>query len=156
MQVSSTFPPASALTPHAPPMLLVDEVLSADDVVLETRSVISETNPFFVPGRGVPAYVGFEIMAQSISVFDGYNRSLSGEEPKVGFLLGCRKYDAKIDWFAAGDTLTTRVSVLLNEGPMRSFSCEIRSAEEQLLAAGVINVFRPDSLDDFLTSGAAI
>ena len=152
----STFPPVSALTPHASPMLLVDEILSANEEVLETRSVVSGSNPFYVPGRGVPAYVGFEIMAQSISIFDGYNRSLSGEAPKIGFLLGCRKYDARTDWLSIGDALTTQVSVLLNEGAMRSFACEIRSEGAQVIATGTINVFRPDSLDEFLQSGAAI
>ena len=135
-------------------MLLVDEVVSVADEHIITRSRIGEDNLFHLPGRGVPAYVGFEIMAQTISVYDGYQRSLSGEEPKLGFLLGCRKFDVTRDWFLDDEIVFTHARALLSAGQMRSFECRIEDSAGEEIASGAINVFRPDSLEGMLQEGA--
>ncbi len=142
-------PAPEALVPHKPPMLLLDEVLSFDEVSITTRSHITEANPFYVPGRGVPSYVTFEIMAQSISAHDGATRWQTGEPPAIGLLLGCRKFTVTRDWLQPGETVDTQASPLLFEGEMRSFECVVRSTSSEELATGAINVFRPEDPDAF-------
>ena len=62
------FPQTRELAPHDPPMLIVDELVEWAADKLTSRYTVSTDNLFYVPGRGMPAYVVFEIMAQSPSV----------------------------------------------------------------------------------------
>ncbi len=149
-----TFPSTQTLAPHDPPMLFVDEVVEKLSDGIRTRAVVSSANPLFVPGRGLPGYVVFEIMAQSISIQDGLDRHELGEPPQIGFLLGSRKYVCKRDWLADGETVLVTTTPLLNEGEMRSFRCEAHGESGGLLAEAVLNVFRPDDPDGFLAKSA--
>lgn len=151
-----TFPETRELAPHDPPMLQVGEVVMCDDERIITRTIADEANLFHVPGWGLPAYLGFEIMAQSISVQDGLVRRETGAPPQIGFLLGCRKYSVTRDWFAPGDILLVEAVSLLSEGEMRSFDCTIRNESGEKLAHGVINVFRPEDPDAFLSQGERV
>ncbi len=145
------FPIAAAeLTPHAAPMLLIDEVTSCDADQITARAVISQTSPFYMPGRGVPAYVGFEIMAQTIAAYDGWTRRQNGEAPAVGFLLGCRRFTTSAEWFQEGTRLEIEAVSLLNAGEMKSFDCRLIGEGAALLASGILNVFRPADPEAFL------
>ena len=153
--ISSPLPHPLELAPHDPPMLLIDEVITADDAHVVTRTKIASDHIFSVPGRGVPGYVGFELMAQSISIMDGALRRASGEPPAIGFLLGCRKYRTRVEWIAHGDYLEIEAINLLPEGELRSFDCHVRYVSGENIAHGVINVYRPENLETFLTSADA-
>ena len=132
-------------------MLLVDDVLEFDQSHIKTRTVISESSPFFQPGRGMPSYVTFEIMAQSISAYDGAIRRDSGEPPAIGFLLGCRKFQTMCDWLQAGDSVITEAKPLLAEGEMQSFDCSVKTDAGLEIALGIINVYRPEDPIAFLS-----
>lgn len=151
MSVAITTPiHAAELTPHAPPMLLIDEVLSCTDKGIHARTKVRGDGPFFQKGRGMPAYIGFEIMAQAIAAYDGWTRRARGEKPTLGFLLGCRKFQTSVEWFAEGDVLEIIANSLIHEGEMRSFDCKLLGAGGVQLASGVLNVFRPNDPDAFL------
>lgn len=141
---------ARELTPHAPPMLLIDEVLSCTDLQIHVRTKVRGDGLFFQKGRGLPSYVGFEIMAQAIAAYDGWTRRARGEKPTLGFLLGCRKYQTSVEWFAEGDQLEIVANSLIHEGEMRSFDCKLLGAGGVQVASGVLNVFRPNDPDAFL------
>ena len=146
---TSSFHWPGDLVPHKPPMLLVDEVIahSADGIV--TRTQVTEDNPFFMPGRGLPSYVTFEIMAQSISAHDGESRRLEGLGPAIGLLLGCRKFTVTRDWLHAGESLETEAVPLLHDGELRSFECVVLTAAGAEVSRGAINVFRPSDPDAY-------
>lgn len=148
--MTEQLPPTRELAPHQPPMLLVDRLLSSEDGRQRTESTVRADNPFFVPGRGLPSYVGFELMAQSISIYDGMLRRDDGEPPAIGFLLGCRRYKVTRDWFDEGERLIIEIDSLLDEGEMRSFDCRIVGPEGEEFATGAINVFRPDDPQAYL------
>lgn len=148
--MTGQLPPTHELAPHAPPMLLVDRLLSSEDRRQRTETIVRADNPFFVPGRGLPSYVGFELMAQSISIYDGMLRRDAGEPPAIGFLLGCRRYKVTRDWFEEGERLIIEIESLLEEGEMRSFECRIVGPEGEEFATGAINVFRPDDPQAYL------
>jgi predicted hotdog family 3-hydroxylacyl-ACP dehydratase len=119
-------------------------MIECSETRVRARVVVKAGGPFFVPGRGLPAYVGFEMMAQAVSAYDGWRRRLLGEKPAIGFLLGCRKYSVEAEWFGAGDSLEIEATSLLHEGEMRSFECRILGVGGKAIASGVLNVYRPN------------
>jgi predicted hotdog family 3-hydroxylacyl-ACP dehydratase len=144
-----TFPAPSDLIPHEVPMVLVDQILACDETKIVTQTRINEDNPFYVLGRGLPAYVTFEMMAQSISAQDGETLKRQGKPPAVGLLLGCRKFSVSQDWIKAGETVITHVEPLLFEGELRSFQCQTNTSSGEEIACGSINVFRPENPEAF-------
>ena len=147
------FPQTRELAPHDPPMLTVDELVEWAADKLTSRYTVSTDNLFYVPGRGMPAYVVFEIMAQSISVHDGMERRQSGHPPQIGFLLGARRFTAQRDWIQLGETLVTKVDAIINEGELRAFNCKVTTDAGEDIAQAEIKVFRPDDPQAFLASG---
>lgn len=146
----SVFPPIEELVQHADTMLLIDRIVSAEGETVRSETTIRAGNIFFQGGRGVPAYVGFELMAQTISAYDGLKRRENGKRPVIGLLLGCRKYSAARPFFSEGETLTIEATSLLGEEGMASFECRILDAEGGELASATINVFRPTDTETFL------
>lgn len=156
--MTKTYPHPSQLAPHQKPMLLIDKVISADAQKIRAISVVDPKGPFFLPGRGLPSYVGFEIMAQAVSVLDSLKRPGAAEgnpgKPMIGFLLGCRKYRAATEWFPAGEELEVEAVALIEDGDMRSFDCKVFGAGGQELCSGTLSVFRPSDPDAFLKGQA--
>jgi predicted hotdog family 3-hydroxylacyl-ACP dehydratase len=146
----NAFPPISDLVPHADGMLLIDRVLEADGDRVLSEATIRGDSIFFERGRGVPAYVGFELMAQTISAYDGLKRHARGKKPAIGLLLGCRKYTAHRPFFVEGERVRVEVKSLLGEEGMASFECAIFEAEGGEFARAVLNVYRPADAEAFL------
>lgn len=139
----SGFPHIEELIAHVGRMRLIDRIVAEEDQIVRSETTIRGDNIFFQRGHGLPAYVGFEFMAQTISAFDGLRRRRQGKRPVIGFLVGCRRYNAMRAYFRDGETVTTEVKSLLGEEGMASFDCRILDAEGGELASGIINVYRP-------------
>ncbi|WP_420471505.1 hypothetical protein [Brevundimonas sp. FT23042] len=148
----TSFPPIEDLIVHRSGMLLIDRVISREDEVVTSEVVIRSDQLFFQPGRGVPAYVGFELMAQTISASDGLTRREMGLEPGVGLLLGCRKYAVDCAFFCEGEHLRIEATPLLSDEGMTAFRCRILDAVGGERATATINAYRPDDLSAFLRS----
>ena len=149
--------PAEACTPHRAPMLLIDTMLEAVGETARSETTIRRDHIFFQVGRGVPAYVGFEFMAQTINAFDGWRRIERGKAPTIGFLLGCRSYKCTLDFFEEGARFVTEVTSLLKnpEDEMVSFDCRILDARGAVVASAIVNAFRPEDPDAFLRAQLA-
>jgi predicted hotdog family 3-hydroxylacyl-ACP dehydratase len=149
--------PAANCTPHRGGMLLIDVMLSAEGDTARSETTIRRDNVFFQPGRGVPAYIGFEFMAQTINAFDGWRRVERGQTPTIGFLLGSRGYRCQIDYFVEGARYVTEVRSLLKnpEDEMVSFDCRIMDDSGAVVASGVVNAFRPHDVEAFLRAQLA-
>lgn len=148
-----TFPPAIELAPHDPPMLFIDELVEWNADNLKAQYRVASDNPMLVPGRGVPGYVAFEVMAQAVSVHDGITRYQSGEPPQIGFLLGTRRFTTTRDWLQPGEVLVIFADAVLNEGELRAFDCRVESEAGEEIARAELKVFRPDDPQAFLASG---
>jgi predicted hotdog family 3-hydroxylacyl-ACP dehydratase len=144
--------PAELCTPHRAPMLLIDTMLDAVGDTARSETVIRRDNIFFRVGLGVPGYVGFEFMAQTINAFDGWRRIERGKTPTIGFLLGCRSYKCALAFFEEGARFVTEVTSLLKnpEDEMVSFNCRILDASGAVVASAIVNAFRPEDPDAFL------
>lgn len=140
---------AEQVLPHRAPMLLADAVSYGAD--FGQISLTAREDSLFCEGaRGVPAWVGIEYMAQAMGVFSGVERRQQGVAPKIGLLIGTRRYDSDVSYFALGTHLTTTARLTFYEGEMFVFQCEI-SDGTRVLARGDIKAYRPDDVKAFLS-----
>ncbi|MGW8392569.1 ApeP family dehydratase [Pseudoduganella sp. HUAS MS19] len=147
-------PDIRQLVPHSGQMVLLDRALEADADHLCAEVRIHEAT-MLAGSDGVGAWVGIEYMAQAIAAHAGWLALQRGEEVKVGFLLGSRKYEANIPNFALGSVLQVRVRrVLQSENGLGAFECRIDIVGGMANAAtATVTVFQPDNVNQFLKDG---
>lgn len=145
--------PIAELMPHAPPMVLLDRVISYEHPKLITGLTVRRGIPF-CGNEGVPGWIGIEYMAQSVAVHAGIEAYSKGISPRVGFLLGTRKYDCSVARFPLEADLEIVVEPLFVEPELGAFSCKIMMG--RLVASATINVFQPEEtkLADMLSGRA--
>jgi predicted hotdog family 3-hydroxylacyl-ACP dehydratase len=140
--------------PHRPPMILIDRVLSYDLEALSLTAEFDATEKamFFDSALGgVPSWAGLEYMAQATAALSGINNlEIGREKPKMGFVLGTRRYQNSIEYYRKGETYTVEVEKLFYDNTLGSFQCTIREAGGDICAAAEINVFSPDNVEEFL------
>jgi predicted hotdog family 3-hydroxylacyl-ACP dehydratase len=102
----------SELVPHKGKMFLLNRVqcYSLETISITTEIDITREDLFYEEDLGgVPAWVAFEYMAQSISALSGiYGRS-RGEKPKVGFIMSVNSFKANVPVFKVGETVVVTV-----------------------------------------------
>ena len=141
--------PVESLVPHSGPMVLLDRFARAGEGWAEAELRVAEDRLFCEPGRGVPAWVGIEYMAQGIAMFAGLAARRAGREIEKGLLVGTRRYEAMRDHFPVGALLTVRVEEEIIDGPAGVFSCTIRDQTGDILAQGRLNVYVPEDQKTF-------
>ncbi|HEY3645799.1 MAG TPA: 3-hydroxylacyl-ACP dehydratase [Gammaproteobacteria bacterium] len=136
------YPPIAELLPHAGPAVLLDAVLEQRADSLRARLRITPANPYFEPGRGVPVWVGIELMAQAVAAHAGLIARRSQNPPKKGMLLGTRRYEASVGWFAEGSELDVeaRREFGEDESGVAACVCSITSDGKELARATLIIV----------------
>jgi predicted hotdog family 3-hydroxylacyl-ACP dehydratase len=133
--------PISAYVPHRGAMLLLDQLLVADDHHAVCQVVVPCDGQFVQAGQ-VPAWIGLEYMAQTIAAWSGHRWALS-RKPRMGLLLGSRRYAASCPAFAAGAVLQIEVQhQFAGENGMDLFDCTIR-AGGVVVATGRVSTFEP-------------
>ena len=101
-----------SIIPHKGKMLLLSRIISYDltEKTLCAEYDITENCIFFNPViKGVPAWVGFEFLAQAIAAFSGIRGLKPGEEPKRGYLLSISSMQIDIHFFQSGNTVQINV-----------------------------------------------
>jgi len=99
------------LIPHRGKMLLLSRVIEYD-LKNSIRSEYDITEDCLFYDRltgGVPAWVGFEFMAQAFSVLSGLRCREKGEKPKNGFILSVPFLRMEIPLFKKGISAEIRV-----------------------------------------------
>jgi len=143
------------LLPHKPPMILIDRATSyeIENMSLSAEFDVTEVAMFFDSALGgVPAWAGLEYMAQATAAISGIKRLEAGQgAPKIGFILGTRKYTNSIDVFKAGETYKVEVRELFSDNSLGSFSCSIIGPMGNVCAQADVNFFSPENLEFFLT-----
>lgn len=141
--------------PQRGAMQLLDRIVRVDAqiAVAELRVPV---DGLFTQGGQVPAWIGIEYMAQTISAWAaGRSHGRGGEGPKLGLLLGSRRYEAHCDGFPCGAVLRVeaRCDMMADNG-LGMFDCRIEMDGREAATAKVA-VFEPDDALAFLKSGAA-
>ena len=136
------------LVPHSGKMSLLNNIIAYGDDWLEADVHIS-ADSMFADKQGVPAWIGLEYMAQTIGAYSGLQQRQINQPPKLGFLVGTRKYVCSVDYFKFGQTLRLKVKRELQaENGLSVFSCSLES--ETASASANLNVFQPIDADQFL------
>lgn len=143
--------PIEQLVPHRGPMLLVDRLLDDDDEFVRVETTVRPG--LFTEPEGLPAWVGIELMAQTIAAWAGVQRLKAGDRVKLGFLLGSRRYEATQPHFPLGARLEIEArQELMAQNGLAVFACRI-AHEGRTLATAHLNVFQPDNIDAYLQGG---
>jgi predicted hotdog family 3-hydroxylacyl-ACP dehydratase len=146
------FPPIEELIPHRGAMLWIERLISASDDSVEAAASVP-ADAWYLDGEGgMPAWLGIELMAQTLSAHVGLKSRLLGKPPKPGVLLGCRAYRASGPAFPPGAALciTARLSYR-DESGFAAYDCAIRSACG-LAVSATLKVYEPADFDAFLNS----
>lgn len=134
--------PIEDLIPHRGPMRLVDRLVAADDDAASVEADVPHEGRFVRDGQ-MPAYVGIELMAQAVAAWAGARARRAGAAPRMGYLLGTRRYEARCGGFAAGTTLRIEVRCeLMGEAGLGMFDCAIVH-DGATLATARISVYEP-------------
>lgn len=131
---------------HKPPMVLLDKFIEADSESAYCKVFITPESLFYSPEqKGVPVYVGIEYMAQTIAAYSGALAQREGGDPKVGFLLGTRKYSPTQTLFTNGQELHIKATkVVQDSNGLSVFECSIAADEEEnAVVQAKLNVFQP-------------
>ena len=95
------------------------------------------------------AWVGVEIMAQSVAAFAGCHARQAGLPVELGFLLGTRRYQCNVESFALGSELRiVATRSLQDESGMGVFECHLDGPG--IHAEARLNVFRPPEVARYL------
>lgn len=145
--------PIAELVPHAGDMILVDEVLSFADEEVTTRLQVRAGGLFNQPDGSLPAWVGIELMAQSVAAFAGCQARQAGLPVELGFLLGTRNYQCNVQAFALGTELRIHaLRSLQDDNGMGVFECHLTGPG--IHAEARLNVFRPPHVASYLEEPA--
>jgi predicted hotdog family 3-hydroxylacyl-ACP dehydratase len=134
-------------------MILIDEVLGFGDEEIRTRISVKSGGLFNRPDGSLPAWVGVELMAQSVAAYAGCQARVKGEAVELGFLLGTRKFECNVEHFPIGSELIIHAQrSLQDDSGMGVFECHLSGPGIE--ASARLNVYRPPLSASYLAEGA--
>ena len=141
--------PLAELLPHAGDMILIDQVLAFDEEQIETRLTVRAGGLFNRQDGSLPAWVGVELMAQSVAAYAGCRARLQGNPVALGFLLGTRKFECNVEHFPLGAQLHIHaLRSLEDDNGMGVFECHLTGPG--IHATARLNVVRPPQAENYL------
>ena len=141
--------PLAELLPHAGDMILIDHVLSFDDDHIHTCLTVQSNGVFSRADGSLPAWVGIELMAQSVAAYAGCHARQRGDGVQMGFLLGTRKFECNVEHFPVGTELNIHgTRSLEDDNGMGVFECHIHGPG--IHASARLNVYRPPQAAQYL------
>ena len=145
--------PLAQLLPHAGDMILIDQVLAFDQEQIHTRLTVRAGGLFNREDGSLPAWVGVELMAQSVAAYAGCRARVQGDPVELGFLLGTRKFECNVDHFPLGCELHIHaLRSLEDDNGMGVFECHLTGPD--IHATARLNVFRPPQADNSLAQAS--
>jgi len=145
--------PLAELLPHAGDMILIDQVLEFDQEQIHTRLTVRAGGLFNREDGSLPAWVGIELMAQSVAAYAGCRARSEGNPVELGFLLGTRKFECNVEHFPAGAELQIHaLRSLEDDNGMGVFECHLTAPG--IHASARLNVFRPPQAQNYLAQAS--
>lgn len=137
--------PASELLPHRFGMLLLDELVEADETGLTARAAVRGEDGLFTADGRMGSWVLLEYMAQGMAMWISWNARREGKPVPVGFLLGTRKMELLRPDLPAGTVVTVRAEPLYvsREDRLAQFDCRVLVGDETV-ATAKLNAFEPE------------
>lgn len=137
----------SELVPHKGKMLLLDRVqsYSLEEISITTEIDITKEALFYDESLGgVPAWIAFEYMAQSISALSGIYGRTRGEKPKVGFIMSVTSFKTDVPVFKIGETVVVKVRQTIRMDMAVTFDGTASVGGAQVITATLNTVEVPD------------
>ncbi len=155
----SALPPIADLLPHRGAMLLLASLLAADDEGT-TCQALPDAAAWYADADGaMPAWIGIELMAQTIAAHVALIARLAGKPPRPGVLLGTRAYNTQVSRFPAGQALHISARLTYRDASgLGAYNCTLADGNGMTLATAAISVFQPEDFAQFMasqTNGAA-
>lgn len=142
-------PPIEELLPHRGGMLLVDRVVAWKEGWVVVRAA-PRRSTWYAEERGMPSWIGIELIAQAVGAHVGLISRSRGEPPKKGVLLGTRSYRSTLAWFPFGAPLTIEALLTFrDDSGLGSFDGSI-ALEGAEVAKASLTVYEPEDFDAFL------
>lgn len=143
------------LIPQRAPMIFLSDVeeFDYDEQTLVARIDIQDTDIMFDKNLGgVPSWASLEFMAQTVACCVGLNdlHNDPNAAPAVGFVLGSRKISVLKPVYLAGHSYFIHVKSMFSDNNIASFDCKIVDKDDNVIAIGALNAFRPDDITEFM------
>lgn len=138
------------LLPQRGTMKLLDKTIEINDDFSQSEMQVRDNNIFYEPAiKGIYAWVGIELMAQTIVLFASFHSS--NKQPQLGFLLSVRQYKHKNLFFSLHDRLIIQANKIYLENNIGVFNCEI-FCNHEIVASAKLNTYQPaqDKLKEIL------
>jgi len=133
-------------------MLLLECLHDYGPTHVEVGARVTQNHPLVDRSRGMPAWVGVELMAQAVSVFSALELRARGLPPRIGLLLGARSFETRVPYFCVGASLNVRATLTLRDRTgLGVFECTIHE-QGALLARAQVKGYMPEDIDAFLRS----
>ncbi|MCL2243187.1 MAG: hypothetical protein FWC03_01810 [Treponema sp.] len=135
------------LIPHRNRMCLLSRVnrYNLQECSIEAEYDITDDCMFYdFENSGVPAWVGFEFIAQSISAFIGIKDKINCVPIKEGFILGVSHMQIDLPFFGKNSIITINSRELENLDPIYIFDGRI-SVDGKKVLAGKVTVMEVSS-----------
>ena len=117
-----------SLIPHRDRMLLLTKVNEYDfkEESIEAEYHLTEDCLFYDSATaGVPAWVGFELIAQAVSAFMGIKTRARGEPVRMGFILSVSQVRIGLPFFKTGSIITIKAKEFECMDPLYIYTGEI-------------------------------
>ena len=153
MKSQPTLPAVSDLISHRDNMLMLDCICTFNN-----EFTIAEYTPqrqaWYADAQGnMPAWIGIELMAQTIAAHSGLMKHTEHNQAKQGVLLGTRSYHSIAPYFAANRPLRIKaVMVFRDESGLGAYDCSISNDNNGTLATATLKAFEPSDFHLFLQS----
>ncbi|CAE6701433.1 hypothetical protein R69927_03226 [Paraburkholderia domus] len=142
--------PIEAIIPHRGTMLLIDAVNTFSEDTLSARATVRSDAWYADADGAMPAWIGIELMAQTIAAHVALLAMRGGGRARPGVLLGSRSYKARQPSFASGAQLLIHATELLrSEEGHAAYECTIHHGDV-CCAEAVIKVFQPPDFQSFI------
>jgi predicted hotdog family 3-hydroxylacyl-ACP dehydratase len=140
--------PLADVVPHAGDMILLDSIEHVEGERIVCAKTVQPDGLFVDAEGSLPAWVGVELMAQSIAAWAGCHAREVHEPVQLGFLLGTRQYLCNVDAFPSGSRLLVEAERSFHdEHGMGVFTCRIDAPG--IHAEARLTVYRPRDADAF-------
>lgn len=134
--------------PHEASMLLLDRIVGFD-IGKGTLAAEVDTGAqdlfYHEELKGIPAWTGFEYMAQSIAALSGLNaRKNLDAAPRIGFIMSIRAFTTSVPAYPAGHILRIEILQLFRDNSVVSFECRILDGTKVVTTA-IVNAIEIES-----------
>jgi len=142
--------PIEVLLPHRGTMLLVDSILHFEHDCAVVQATPCAKRWYRNRAGNMPAWIGFELMAQTIGIHMSLRKKLENQPIKPGVLLGTGRYHSAVADFVAAEPLCIRAQLVLLDGSsLGVYACSIAHRGE-VVATAALKVFEPADFELFI------